>query len=77
MRTPVSGRPTACGASTLTPLPPRAPAPIRSDKAWKYAFKQAGLTLFREELQTGFPEELFDVKMCVERARVRPLHDRG
>lgn len=35
----------------------------RSDLAWKVAFKQAGLKLIREEVQSGFPEELFPVKM--------------
>ncbi|CED84740.1 Hydroxyindole-O-methyltransferase and related SAM-dependent methyltransferases [Phaffia rhodozyma] len=35
----------------------------RSDKAWRYAFAQAGLELVRMEVQQGFPDELFPVHM--------------
>jgi len=37
----------------------------RSDEAWKKAFKDAGLTLFKEEVQEGLPEGLYVVKRCV------------
>jgi len=35
----------------------------RSDLAWKEAFKEAGLTLVKEQIQRGLPEELYKVKM--------------
>ena len=35
----------------------------RSDLAWKECFKQAGLTLIYEQLQKGFPDGLYPVKM--------------
>ncbi|KAF7792966.1 hypothetical protein EIP86_004069 [Pleurotus ostreatoroseus] len=35
----------------------------RSDAAWKKTFVKAGLTLIYEQLQLGFPEGLYDVKM--------------
>ncbi|KIP09529.1 hypothetical protein PHLGIDRAFT_102746 [Phlebiopsis gigantea 11061_1 CR5-6] len=35
----------------------------RSDKAWKKAFTRAGLTLIYEQVQRGFPEGLYQVKM--------------
>jgi protein N-terminal methyltransferase len=36
---------------------------VRSDKAWKVIFKQAGLRLIQEKVQDGLPEGLFVVKM--------------
>ncbi|GJE87164.1 AdoMet dependent proline di-methyltransferase-domain-containing protein [Phanerochaete sordida] len=35
----------------------------RSDMAWKAAFATAGLTLVYEQVQRGFPEGLYEVKM--------------
>ncbi|KAI0636936.1 DUF858-domain-containing protein [Trametes polyzona] len=35
----------------------------RSDLAWKQAFAQAGLRLIHEQIQDGFPEGLYPVKM--------------
>ncbi|KAI0340104.1 DUF858-domain-containing protein [Trametopsis cervina] len=35
----------------------------RSDLAWKKAFAQAGLTVVYEQVQQGFPDGLFEVKM--------------
>jgi hypothetical protein len=37
----------------------------RSDLAWKRLFKDAGLTLVREQTQGGFPDEIYEVKMWV------------
>ena len=34
----------------------------RSDLAWKKIFKDAGLTLIKEEVQHGLPEGLYPVK---------------
>ncbi|EIN07311.1 methyltransferase domain-containing protein [Punctularia strigosozonata HHB-11173 SS5] len=41
----------------------------RSDLAWKAVFSAAGLTVVREQLQLGFPEGLYDVKIYVLRPR--------
>lgn len=38
---------------------------IRSDLAWKKFFADAGLTLIKEQVQQGFPKELYPVKMWV------------
>ena len=38
---------------------------FRSDTAWKGAFRDAGLTLIKEEVQKGFPLGLYEVKMCL------------
>ena len=35
----------------------------RSDHAWKKAFADAGLELIKEQLQLGFPEGLYPVKL--------------
>ncbi|KIK57767.1 hypothetical protein GYMLUDRAFT_172295 [Collybiopsis luxurians FD-317 M1] len=35
----------------------------RSDEAWKAAFREAGLTLVKEQVQNGLPEGLYVVKM--------------
>ncbi|KAH9856919.1 DUF858-domain-containing protein [Lenzites betulinus] len=35
----------------------------RSDLAWKEAFAEAGLQIIHEQIQLGFPEGLYDVKM--------------
>ncbi|PAV23904.1 methyltransferase domain-containing [Pyrrhoderma noxium] len=35
----------------------------RSDTAWKGAFRDAGLTLIKEEVQKGFPLGLYEVKI--------------
>lgn len=52
--------------------------PHRSTKLFKEIFAKADLTLVREELQRGFPEELFGVWMWVTRAPSRPpLFTRG
>ncbi|CAE6437586.1 hypothetical protein ACGC1H_004397 [Rhizoctonia solani] len=34
----------------------------RSDAAWKHVFKEAGLSLIKEEIQEGLPEGLLEVK---------------
>jgi protein N-terminal methyltransferase len=39
----------------------------RSDYEFKLIFEKAGLELIREELQTGFPKDLFQVKMYMLR----------
>ncbi|EJD02351.1 methyltransferase domain-containing protein [Fomitiporia mediterranea MF3/22] len=36
---------------------------IRSDLAWKNVFANAGLIIVKQELQTGFPQGLYPVKM--------------
>ncbi|PFH54307.1 hypothetical protein AMATHDRAFT_577 [Amanita thiersii Skay4041] len=38
----------------------------RSDKAWKSIFNRAGLRLIKEQVQHGFPEGLYGVKMLVK-----------
>ena len=45
----------------------------RSDAAWKKTFVKAGLTLIHEQLQRGFPEGLYDVKMSVLDIHLSPL----
>jgi len=35
----------------------------RSDAAWKKLFKEAGLTLVKEQVQRGLPKGLYEVKM--------------
>ncbi|KDQ60941.1 hypothetical protein JAAARDRAFT_567941 [Jaapia argillacea MUCL 33604] len=35
----------------------------RSDQAWKVLFRDAGLTIIQEQVQRGFPEGLYTVKM--------------
>lgn len=40
----------------------------RSDLAWKQAFKAAGLSLIREQVQGGFPDGLYVVKMYALRS---------
>ncbi len=37
----------------------------RSDLAWKKCFTDAGLKVIQEEIQNGFPEGLYPVKMWV------------
>lgn len=37
----------------------------RSDQAWKALFRSAGLKLIQERTQLGFPDGLYEVKMCV------------
>ncbi|KAI1795849.1 AdoMet dependent proline di-methyltransferase-domain-containing protein [Ganoderma leucocontextum] len=37
----------------------------RSDLAWKKCFANASLKVIREQIQNGFPEGLYPVKMCV------------
>ena len=37
----------------------------RSDTAWKKAYRGAGLELIHEQVQHGFPEGLYEVKMFV------------
>lgn len=37
----------------------------RSDLAWKKCFTDAGLNIIHEQVQKGFPEGLYPVKMCV------------
>ena len=39
----------------------------RSDLAWKQAFAEAGLRVVHEQIQRGFPEGLYPVKMYVKR----------
>ncbi|KAI0333637.1 DUF858-domain-containing protein [Cubamyces sp. BRFM 1775] len=39
----------------------------RSDLAWKQAFAEAGLRVVHEQIQRGFPEGLYPVKMYVHR----------
>ena len=36
---------------------------FRSDGSWKRAFRAAGLTLVHEQIQHGFPEGLYEVRM--------------
>ncbi len=37
----------------------------RSDSAWKKIFMDAGLKLLKQQIQEGFPQGLYAVKMCV------------
>lgn len=46
---------------------------IRSDKAWKVVFQNAGLTLLKEEVQLGLPEGLFVVKSYVSCVQIIPF----
>jgi hypothetical protein len=45
---------------------------VRSDKAWKAIFRQAGLRLIQEKVQDGLPEGLFVVKMWVMFCQIFP-----
>ena len=47
----------------------------RSDLAWKKIFKDAGLTLAKEQIQYGLPEGLYEVKMYVFRIFVPDIMD--
>jgi protein N-terminal methyltransferase len=35
----------------------------RSDLAFKKIFQDAGLRLVKQQIQAGFPDEIYDVKM--------------
>jgi hypothetical protein len=35
---------------------------VRSDAAWRHAFKEAGLIVIKDEVQRGLPEDLLEVK---------------
>lgn len=43
---------------------------MRSDKYYKSLFERAGLELFEQQRQTGFPKSLFPVKMYALRPNV-------
>lgn len=46
----------------------------RSDQAWKTAFREAGLTLIKQQTQLGLPNGLYTVNMYADTNFSRRVH---